>query len=412
MTPAEQSVLAALIGSSGGCLHEISLKPTDYSTPAGEALHRLIQDTVEAGLPADPVTLGNALMGEDDATKRLLDPATIWQISSVYVPAGAVEHHAGIVAQDAARRNLINLASTINQKANSGADIGGLVEEAETALSNLTAGIGSTTRAITDNIDATIEDLDKPATYIETPWENLNEVINGWKKGGLYIIGARPSSGKTVVGFQAALNLCNLGPVAYTSLEMSEDELHLRMIAQDARVDMGRINRHQLSNDDLARVVGARKRWGHLPLYVDPSNDATLAQVARHAWSVKRKHGLKALVVDYIGLIEGRPGQKEYEVVTESARKLKLLAKALDVPVIALSQLNRDSEGRENKKPQMSDLRSSGALEQDADVVVLLHRDLTETPHELEMIIAKNRQGICRSAHFDFVGHHSYVRDA
>jgi replicative DNA helicase len=411
MTPAEESVLAALL-ESAGCLHEIALAPEDFSSIPGEALYRLIQDAVEAGLPADSVTIASAARSLEDGIRRLVTPELIWRIAGIFVPAAAVTHHAGIVAQDSARRRLVTLAATIGQGAAEGADLSALVDEAQTRLSGLMGGMGSTLEALTDNMDATIEGLDQPATYVETPWRNLNDFVNGWKKGALYIIGARPSVGKTVAGFQAAVSLCNMGPVAYTSLEMSVDELQLRWLSQQGRVDIGHINRKQLSNAEIQRIAEARVKWGHLPLYVDPSNDATLAQIARHAWSVKRKHGLAAVVVDYVGLIEGRPGQKEYEVVTESSRKLKLLAQALDVPIIALSQLNRGSEGRDGKVPQMSDLRASGGLEQDADVVVLLHRDIMETPYEMKMIVAKNRQGITGTAHFDFVGHHSMIRDA
>lgn len=412
MTAAEESVLAALLDSAGGCLHEISLNPEDFSTPTGEILYTLIQDAVEAGRPADPVTIISATLYLEEGPRRLVNAELIWRVAGIFVPTAAVTHHAGIVAQDAARRRIVQLAASISQSAMEGQDLSTLVDEAQTRLSGLMGGVGSNLEALTDNIDATIEGLDQPATYVETPWRNLNDFINGWKKGALYILGARPSAGKTVAGFQAAVSLCNTGPVAYTSLEMNVDELHLRWLSQQAQVDMGHINRKQLSDAEIQRIAEARVKWGELPLYVDPSNDATLAQIARHAWSVKRKHGLAAVVVDYVGLIEGRPGQKEYEVVTESSRKLKLLAQALDVPIIALSQLNRGSEGRDGKVPQMSDLRASGGLEQDGDVVVLLHRDILETPYEMKMIVAKNRQGITGTAHFDFVGHHSMIRDA
>lgn len=412
MTPAEESVLAALLGSSGACLHEIALNPEDFSSIPGEVLYRMVQEAMEVGSPADPVTIIAALPRLEDGHRRIVNAELIWNIAGIHVPASAVTYHSGIVAQDAARRRLVNLAMGLGQAASDLAqDVPALVDEAQARLSTLMGGMGSTLEALTDNIDATIEGLDQPATYIETPWRNLNDFINGWKKGALYVIGARPSVGKTVAGFQAAVSLCNNGPVAYTSLEMNASELHLRWISQEARVDMAHINRKQLSDAEMQRVADARLKWQHLPLYIDPSHDASIAQVARHAWSVKRKHGLAAVVVDYLGLLDGKPGQKEYEVVTEASRKLKLLAQTLDVPIIALSQLNRGSESREGKVPQMSDLRSSGAVEQDSDVVILLHRDLIETPYELNMIVAKNRQGINGTARMDFVGHHSMIRD-
>lgn len=412
MTPAEEAVLAALLESNGGCLHQISLEPGDFSTMPGEMLYSLIRDVVESGAPADPVTVIDAATRLDDVGRRLVTAALVWGLTQVYVPEAAVAHHAGIVAQDAARRRFVAITGNLHQRAQKGTDIDALAEEARHALAGLTSGLGSTVRSVSETIDATLDSLDNPVTYVESPWVSVNHFIQGWRPGALYIIGARPAVGKTVAGFQAALTLCNRGPVAFTSLEMSNTELELRMVSQEARVDMGRITRRQLTTGDWERVAQARERWEKLPLFIDPSHDATMAQVARHAWSVKRKHGLAAVVVDYLQLMESPDrGKKEYEVVTENSRKLKLLAQALEVPVIALSQLNRGSEHRDGKVPQLSDLRSSGAVEQDADVVILMHRDLLGSPHEADLIVAKNRHGITGTAEMDFVGHHSHLRD-
>lgn len=412
MTPAEEAVLAALLESNGGCLHEISLEPRDFSTIQGEIIYRLIQDVVGSGLPADPLTVADASLRLDDAGRRAVPSAAVWALTSVYVPESAVTHHAGIVAREAARRRFVAATSSLHQRAQEGADVEALAAEAMETLAKVTDGLGSSTRAVSETIDATLDSLDAPVTYTESPWVNVNHFIQGWRPGALYVIGARPSVGKTVAGFQAALSLCNRGPVAFTSLEMSNTELELRMVSQEARVDMERITKRKLTNADWERVGKARERWEHLPLFIDPSRDASMAQVARHAWSVKRKHGLTAVVVDYLGLIEHPDSRKsEYEVVTETTRKLKLLAQALEVPVIALSQLSRKNEGREQKTPQLSDLRSSGAIEQDADVVILMHRDLMESPHEADMIVAKNRHGITGTAQMDFIGHNSYLRD-
>lgn len=412
MTPAEQAVLAALLESNGGCLHQISLEPNDFSSMAGEMIYSLIRDIVEKGAPADPVTVIDAAGHLDETGQRLVNAAFVWGLTTVYVPESAVVHHAGIVAQEAARRRLVAITGELHHRAQMGADVDALADEARQALAKVTSGLGSIVRPVSETIDATLDSLDDPVTYVESPWVSVNHFIQGWRPGALYIIGARPSVGKTVAGFQAALSLCNRGPVAFTSLEMSNTELELRMVSQEARVDMGRITRRELTEGDWERVAQARDRWEKLPLFIDPSHDATMAQVARHAWSVKRKHGLAAVVVDYLQLMESPDrGKKEYEVVTENSRKLKLLAQTLEVPVIALSQLNRGSEHRDGKVPQLSDLRSSGAVEQDADVVILMHRDLLGSPHEADLIVAKNRHGITGTAEMDFVGHHSHLRD-
>lgn len=412
MTPAEKAVLAALLESNGGCLHEISLEPRDFSTVQGEILYGLIQEVVGSGRPADPLTVDDEATRLDEASRRAVPAGFVWTITDVFVPEAAVVHHAAIVAREASRRRFVAVTSNLNQRAQQGADIETLADEGLEALSQATSGLGSTTRPVSETIDATLDSLDSPVTYVESPWQNVNHFIQGWRPGALYVIGARPSVGKTVAGFQAALSLCNHGPVAFTSLEMGHEELELRMVSQEAKVDMGRITKRQLTNADWERVAGARERWEKLPLFIDPSRDASMAQVARHAWSVKRKHGLSAVIVDYLGLIEHPDSRKsEYEVVTETTRKLKLLAQALGVPVIALSQLSRKGEGREGKTPQLSDLRSSGAIEQDADVVILMHRDLMETPHEADLIVAKNRHGITGTAQMDFIGHNSHLRD-
>ena len=412
MTPAEKAVLAALLESDGGCLHELSLEPRDFSTVAGEVLYRTIQEVVGSGKPADPLTVTDAISRLDAADRRAVPIGYVWTITELRVSEASVTFHAAIVAQEAARRRFVQVTANLNQRAQEGADIEALATEAMEMLPKVTDGLGSSTRPVSETIDATLDSLDAPVTYTESPWENVNHFIQGWRPGALYVIGARPSVGKTVAGFQAALSLCNRGPVAFTSLEMSNTELELRMVSQEAKVDMGRITKRQLTNADWERVGKARERWEHLPLFIDPSRDASMAQVARHAWSVKRKHGLTAVVVDYLGLIEHPDSRKsEYEVVTETTRKLKLLAQALEVPVIALSQLSRKNEGRDQKTPQLSDLRSSGAIEQDADVVILMHRDLMESPHEADMIVAKNRHGITGTAQMDFIGHNSYLRD-
>jgi len=383
----------------------------DFYRPAHETIFDVILGLHGSGDPVDAVTVTAALSSAGDL-ERAGGPAYLHDLAQACPSPSVGAYYAGIVAAHGARRRLVQIGARLRQQAEEGGDLDTLTEEARAAMEGINTGTGAGIRAVAETIDDTLDSLDSPVTYVESPWQNVNQFIQGWRPGALYVIGARPSVGKTVAGFQAALSLCNRGPVAFTSLEMSNTELELRMVSQEAKVDMGRITRRQLTNADWERVAGARARWGKLPLFIDPSRDATMAQVARHAWSVKRKHGLAAVVVDYLGLLEHPDSRKsEYEVVTENARKLKLLAQALEVPVIALSQLSRKNEGREQKTPQLSDLRSSGAIEQDADVVILMHRDLMESPHEAELIVAKNRHGITGTAEMDFVGHHSMLRD-
>lgn len=409
---AERSVLGAML-LSREVIREITdaVQGQDFYRPAHELIFDAILDLDGRGEPADAVTVGAALLASGDL-ERAGGPAYLHELAYACPTASAGAHYAGIVAGHAARRRLVQIAGSLRQRAEEGGDLATLTEEAASAMETIATGNSANIRPVADTIDATLDSLDEAVTYVESPWENVNHLIQGWRPGALYVIAARPSVGKTVAGFQAALSLANKGPVAFTSLEMDHAELELRMVAQEAKVDMGRITAKKLTNADWERVAAARERWARLPLFIDPSRDASLAQAARHAWSVKRKHGLAALVVDYIGLLEHPDRRKsEYEAVTEHSRRLKLLAKELGVPVIILAQLNRGSEHREGKVPQLSDLRSSGAIEQDADVVILLHRNLMESPHEADLIVAKNRHGITGTAQMDFIGHHSMMRD-
>lgn len=409
---AERSVLGAML-LSRDVIQEIAeaVQGGDFYRPAHETIFDTILDLHGRGEPADAVTVTAALLTSGEL-ERAGGPTYVHELMHACPSASTGTYYAGIVAGHGARRRLVQIAGSLRQRAEEGGDLATLTEEAKTAMEAINSGSGSNIRAVAETIDATLDSLEEAVTYTETPWGSVNHYIQGWRPGALYIVAARPSVGKTVAGFQAALSLANKGPVAFTSLEMDHSELELRMVSQEARVDMNRITSRKLTNGDWQRVATARERWNSLPLFIDPSADASMAQVARHAWSVKRKHGLAAVVVDYIGLMEHPDKRKsEYEVVTEHSRKLKLLAKALGVPVIALSQLNRGSESREGKVPQLSDLRSSGAIEQDADVVILMHRDLMRSPHEADLIVAKNRHGITGTAHLDFVGHHSHLRD-
>src|SRR5699024_9435862 len=144
--------------------------------------------------------------------------------------------------------------------------------------------------------------------------------------------------------------------------------------------------------------------------HVDPAEDRSLAQVIRYAKTLQRRQGLAAMVIDYIGLLDSPKGMDERETITEASKRLKQLAVDLNIPVIVLSQLNRGIESRDNKEPRLSDLRMSGSLEQDADVVLLLHRDLRESAHEIKIIVAKNRQGMTGDMTLDFAGHYSESR--
>lgn len=413
MTPAEEAVLGAAITTNGDCLVGLNLTERDFSTAYGGALFDLIKSIAESGRHTDLITITEAIrvMPADDK-RGYPSAAKLNELFALGASGAAVPFHAEVVAKDAARRRLISVGKWLVQYGDEGMDVDILADKALEAVQGAVSGVSTTVDAIGVSLADTIDSFGEPVTYSETPWDSINHLIQGWRPGGLYIIGARPSVGKTIAGLQAAIKLTSLGPVAFISLEMSEVELQKRMISLDAKIDIGHVTRNNLTDEDLTRMAPAIQRWEAMPLYVDKTHGARFSDISRHVWSVKRQHGLAAVVVDYLQLMEpSDPKKNEYQTVTENSRKLKLLAQQLDVPVIALSQLNRSSEQRDGKVPQLSDLRASGGVEQDADVVILLHRDLMKSPHEIDLIVAKNRHGITGTTDMDFCGHYSEIRE-
>lgn len=411
MTPAEKSVLSGLLEAGGNPVQDIDLKPHDFSTPFGATIFRAIVDLVEQGKLADTLTVASGVASNDPVIMAAGGPPKVWEITDSYVPESAIASYVEIVARDSRLRQVEMVANALRQGVDGDADVHRLISEAQSRLESIESSTAATYQRVGDGIDETIAALDRKPTFVESPWDGLNRLIHGWKRGALYVIGARPSVGKTVMGLQAALSLCNVGPVALTSLEMSKEELEERLISHLARVDMGHIERSQITNEDRENIARARHLFDHMPMYVDSSEDNRIGQVVKFARKVKRDHGLAAVVLDYVGLLDGERGQSEYDIITAASKRLKRLAQELQVPVIILSQLNRGLESRDSKMPKLSDLRNSGSLEQDADTVILMHRDLTERPDQLFLNVAKNRKGSTGVIELDFAGHHSEIRD-
>jgi replicative DNA helicase len=220
--------------------------------------------------------------------------------------------------------------------------------------------------------------------------------------------------GKSVIALQLAKALTAKGAVAFSSLEMSEADVQIRAVAADLRIDLARLMKRDLLATDWAKIRDRRAAWQNVPLYIDDNSGVTLTDIKRFARSVNRRQPLAGLVVDYLQLMAQPAGDKRprHEFVADMSRQLKILAMEMHIPVIALSQLNRGSTQRQDNMPQISDLRESGAVEQDADVVILLHREIMgETSGDLSMLIAKQRNGPTGFAALDFWGHYSMALD-
>jgi replicative DNA helicase len=261
-----------------------------------------------------------------------------------------------------------------------------------------------------------LDEIDKPKDYPLSPWPLLNEILAGFRPGALYIIGARPGIGKTIVGLQIAWHLSKQGPVSFHSLEMGKAELYNRIISMEAEVYIGNIEKGNLKDIDWDKIARVREKITSHQLAIHDKSGQTLMQIRALANSVKGNGKLTAIVVDYLGLIQDtEKGRKRYEMITDISIGLKNLARDLDVPVIALAQLNRGPEQRRDARPDLADLRDSGGIEQDADAVILLHREsLDEDQFEWQkswmiMKVAKNRQGGLGEIGLKFEGHLSRV---
>lgn len=387
------------------------LRPADFYRPIHEHLWSLITRRHAAGQPVDGVAMADAITAEPTPG---LDREYLHTVYSALVSSASAAYHAATVARHARARRLIETGTRISQAGYTAADDAQLDAAVEDARSSLdgTTGHDSGVALIGDDIEATIDSLDKPVETIQTPWDSLNQVIGGWAPGRLYVVGARPGVGKSVVGIQAANDVASAGRGVYiASLEMSRQDIHLRLLANRCNIPYQRLEQRLLEERDWGRIASATGDIFGLPLAIDDRSDLTITQIRSRARTLNRRHPLGMIVVDYLQLMEGTDHRKpRHEIVAGFSRSLKLLAKELAVPVLALSQLNRASEQRHDKMPSLGDLRESGAVEQDSDVVILLHRDLdSEHPDRLRMAVAKNRHGAPGGFRLDFEGHHMRI---
>jgi replicative DNA helicase len=254
---------------------------------------------------------------------------------------------------------------------------------------------------------------------VPTGFADLDDLTNGLHAGQMIIVAARPAVGKSTI----ALDLCRAASIhnnltsVFFSLEMTKSEITMRLLSAEAKVPLNHIRNGQLSEDDWNKLARKMGEVSSAPVFIDDSPNMTMMEIRAKARRLKQRHDLRLIVIDYMQLMtSGKKVESRQLEVSEFSRQIKLLAKELEVPIIALSQLNRGPEQRSDKRPMLSDLRESGSLEQDADMVILLHReDLYERestrPGEADLIVAKHRNGPTRDITVAFQGHYSRFVD-
>jgi replicative DNA helicase len=277
---------------------------------------------------------------------------------------------------------------------------------------------------LTVAVDAAVEEIeaargrDGMMTGIPTGFAQLDELTNGLHGGQMIVVAARPAMGKSTLAldFARAAAIKHDMPTIFFSLEMGRSEIAMRLMSAEGAIPLQNMRKGTLDQRDWTTVAATRGRINDAPLYIDDSPNMTLVEIRAKCRRLKQRVGLKMVIIDYLQLMtSGKKVESRQQEVSEFSRALKLLAKELQVPVIALSQLNRGSEQRQDKRPQVSDLRESGSIEQDADMVMLLHRDSVYDkevrPGEADLIVAKHRNGPTATIEIAFQGHFSRFTD-
>ncbi|GAA2178238.1 replicative DNA helicase [Brooklawnia cerclae] len=377
------------------------ITPDDLYQPAHEQTWRVLVARHETGQVIDPITVADVLPAD---TLAALGGSTGLAdcVSAVTVVANAPAW-AEIVHEKAVRRRTADAATRIQQMALQGSlGPSELVDEAQRTLDRIDPAVRHTTATAADGLEALVDAIGAPqAAGIPTPWAKLNDLIGGLRPGRLYIVGGRPAEGKSLIGQNLAEHAARHGErVLLSTVEMTADEIRTRMLAHASGVNLATISGTHQSETDWRQInTGVARMLTYADrIHIDDSPAQTVTTIKATARDLQRRGGLGLLVVDYLQLLTplgGRASSRSREQeVAEMSRILKLTAKDLAVPVVALSQLNRALVSRSDKKPTMSDLRESGAIEQDADVVMLMHHpDPRDDPSRLDLLVEKNRAG-------------------
>ena len=405
---AEESVLGAvLLSADAANIAMEKLHAPDFYRPAHQQVFEAIRGLFDANEPIDAVTVSEVLrrdgslelMGGVDFLTGLLD----------MVPTTSnIEYYADIVEEHALRRRLMQVGGKIGSLATELQEpIADVLDRSEQEVFLVSERrIGEGLAPLDPLLGPAIEKAEElqragsEITGIPTGYHDLDRKLAGLHPTNLIIIAARPSMGKSALALNIAKNVALQDkPVAIFSLEMSREEVVSRMLCSTGRIDLQRLNTGRLTEADFTKLSNAASQLYKKPIYVDDSPGLTVTEIRAKSRRLRRHPGLGLVVVDYLQLMHGSGGENRQQEIALISRSLKNLARELEVPVIALSQLNRALEQREDKRPRLGDLRESGALEQDADVVMFIYRDeyyrpdQTETKGMAEIVIAKHRQG-------------------
>ncbi len=419
---AEQSVIGAMLLSKDAIADVVEVvREGDFYRPAHQTIYSAILDLYGKGEPADAVTVAAELSKNGDIAR--IGGATYLHTLVSMVPTAANGGYYGrIVREQAILRRLVEAGTRIVQMGYTGTgDVDDMVDRAQAEVYDVTDRrtsedylplrdiMGEALNEIEAISNRGGEMIGVPTGFIE-----LDKLTNGLHPGQLVIVAARPALGKSTLG----LDICRAASIKHGlasvifSLEISRNEIVMRLLSAEAQVPLHHMRAGTMSDADWTKLASKMGTVSEAPLFIDDSPNMTLMEIRAKCRRLKQRHDLRLVVVDYLQLMtSGKRVESRQQEVSEFSRSLKLLAKELEVPVIAISQLNRGAEQRTDKRPLLADLRESGSLEQDADVVVLLHREDAyerESPRagEADFIVAKHRNGPTATVTVAFQGHY------
>jgi len=424
---AEQSALGGMMLSKDAVADVVeTVRSTDFYIPKHEIIFDAILSLYSHGEPTDVITVTDELtkIGE---LSRAGGAEYLHTLTSLVPTAANAGFYSTIVAERALLRRLVEAGTRIAQMGYSGeGEVLDLVNTAQAEIYSVTGGTQTEDYVpLTDAVTAAIDEIeaaklkDGQMSGVPTGFADLDELTNGFHGGQLIIVAARPALGKSTLAldFARSASIHHDMPSIFFSLEMGRSEIAMRLLAAEASVPLQSMRKGTVDARDWTTIAQTRGRINDAPLYIDDSPNMTLVEIRAKCRRLKQRVGLKMVIIDYLQLMtSGKRVESRQQEVSEFSRALKLLAKELQVPVIALSQLNRGPEQRADKMPAISDLRESGSLEQDADMVILLHRESAyekDNPRagEADLIVAKHRNGPTRTVTVAFHGHYSRFAD-
>ncbi|MGI8868968.1 MAG: replicative DNA helicase [Mycobacteriales bacterium] len=428
---AEQSVLGGMLLSKDAIADVVEvLRSEDFYRPAHQAIYDVVIDLYGRGEPADPVTV-SAELHRTGALLRIGGTPYLHTLVSSVPTAANAGYYAEIVAEAAILRRLVEAGTRIVQlgygsASGQGGAVDQVVDRAQKEIFDVTERRSSEDYVRLEQLlQGAMDEIDAIASHggtamgIATGFAELDEVTQGLQRGQMVTVAARPGTGKSVLGMDLARSCSIKGGKTSVifSLEMSKSEITMRLLAAEAGVPLSRMRSGNMGDEDWARLARRMGEVADAPLYIDDSPNLTMMEIRAKARRLKQRHDLQLVIIDYLQLMtSGKRVESRQVEVSEFSRSLKLLAKELDVPVVAISQLNRGPEQRNDKKPMLADLRESGSIEQDSDMVLLLHREdmyERESPRagEADIILAKNRNGPTKTITVAFQGHYMRFMD-